>query len=177
MENGFIAYLQQLEFLLFFSGYALVYILVINISETRKYTSPFFQTLIRSLPLSYAFAGTLYLGLLLKNMYPVYTVGNFSQKVQFPLLTIWGLSSLLCWIPLFRKKEVLSFIHSLFFFFLFIKGIIHFSTGQLADKQMLGNHMTIYSISLVIYIVLLLLITLISLYRLKKQSSDQNAVS
>jgi hypothetical protein len=168
MENGFIAYLQQLEFLLFFSGYALLYILVINISETRKYTSPFFQTLIRSLPLSYALAGTLYLGLLLKNMYPVYSVSALSQKIQYPLLTIWGLLSLLCWIPLFRKKGVYSFIHSLLFFFLFIKGIIHFSSGSFADKQMLVNHMTIYTISLLIYLVLLILVTIISLYRTKK---------
>lgn len=168
MENGFIAYLQQLEFLLFFSGYALLYILVINISETRKYTSLFFQTLIRSLPICYALAGTLYLGLLLKNIYPVYTVSNLSQKIQFPFLTVWGLLSLLCWIPLFRKRTVFSFIHSLLFFFLFIKGIIHFSSGTFADKQMVGNHMTIYTISLLIYVVLLVLVTLISLYRVKK---------
>ncbi|MDE3251984.1 MAG: hypothetical protein KGO92_04195 [Bacteroidota bacterium] len=168
MENGFIAYLQQLEFLLFFSGYALLYILIINISETRKYTSLFFQTLIRSLPLCYALAGSLYLGLLLKNIYPVYTIGNLSQKLQYPLLTIWGLLSLLCWIPLFRKKGVYSFLHSLLFFFLFVKGIIHFSTGQSADKQMVRNHLTMYTLSLLLYLVLLILMTSLSYFRKKK---------
>lgn len=170
MENGFIAYLQQLEFLLFFSGYALLYIIVINISETKKYSSLFFHTLIRSLPLCYALAGTLFLGLLLKNLYPVYTISNLSLKVQYPFLTSWGLLSLLCWIPLFRKKTIYSFIHSLLFFFLFIKGIIHFSTGQFADKQMVRNHMTMYTISLLLYCILLILITLLSLFRVKKLS-------
>lgn len=170
MGNGFVAYLQQLEFFLFFSGYPLVCMVVLSVGARRKTTSVFFQTLIRSLPLSYGLAGTLYLGLLAKNLYPEYTITNLSLKVQYPFLCAWGLLSLLFWIPVFRKKEIYSFIHSLVFFILFVKEIILSTAAKSDDRSMVHNMMNIYTISILLYIALVIIVTFLWLLLRKKSA-------
>jgi len=160
MENSFFAYLQQLELMAFFSGYPLLYTLILFIAGNKKPRNNFQTRLIKVLPFSYALVGTLYLGLKLKNLYLNYSLGNVKQIMFQPYLMIWGLLSILFWIPAISKKKELSLIHSLVFFFFLVKDVI-LQLGSSADKYMLGNDMRIYTISLLLslgaFIFLLLL--------------------
>ena len=149
MENSFFAYLQQLELMTFFSGYPLLYTLILFIAGNKKPLNNFRNRMIKILPFSYALVGTLYLGLELKNLYLSYSLGNVKQIMLHPYLMIWGLLSILFWIPAISKKKELSLIHSLVFFFFLVKDVI-LQLGSSADKYMLGNDIRIYTISLLL---------------------------
>ncbi len=156
MDNSFFAYLQKLEMLVFFSGYPLLYLLVISIAGSQKRKNISQNKLVLFLPYTYAFAGTLYLGLLLKNVYPDYSITHISERILHPYLTIFGLSSLLFWIPALNHKRIVSFLHSLIFFCLLAKDFFIRETGIAADKTVLQNDMKIYAISFLLHVSALL---------------------
>jgi hypothetical protein len=150
MGGGFFAYLQRLEMLVFFSGYPLVYYLVHWITGSKPATGSFRSRLIFLLPWSYALLGTLYLGLLLKNAYPDYSVSNIKLKIQEPYLILWGLLSLIFWIPAFNRKPVFSLLHSLVFFFFLVKDIGYAFFKLTTDNHVVRNDMNIYTISIIL---------------------------
>src|SRR5436190_6145698 len=118
MEDSLGAYIERLELMFFFSGYALPFIIITIFA--RKVWSPVTTRRVLSfLPLGYALAGTLYLGLQLKNLYP-----DFSQipdHFRHSFLKIFSLLSILFWLPALRKRPLLSLLHGLVFFFLMIR--------------------------------------------------------
>lgn len=166
MDYDFFSYLQKLELLVFFSGYPLLYLLVISIAGRLREKDTVQSRVVSLLPYSYACMGTLYLGLLFKNVYPDYSVEHILEQIQNPYLTLLGLGSLLFWIPAINHKRVLSFLHGLFFFFLLIRDFFMQETDRVADKAMLKNDMRIYTISLLLHLlVLLMVLGLTYLYR------------
>jgi hypothetical protein len=92
--------------------------------------------------------GVLYLGLQLKNLYPDYSIEHMHRAIQQPWLTIWGLLSILFWIPALAKKPVLSLLHSLIFFILLLKDL--FSQISAPTKDMVRNDMNVYTVSLLL---------------------------
>ncbi len=77
-----------------------------------------------------------------------------------PYLQIWGLLSILFWIPALGKKAGLSLLHSLVFFFFLVRDLVlQFSS---ADKDIVKNDMKIYTDSLLLNLGALILIVLIS---------------
>ena len=118
--DSFFAYMQRLELLAFFSGYPLVYTVVVFIAGGRPPGNKFKRRMGSLLPFAYALVGSLYLGLQLKNLYPDYSIEYITLTMQQPYLMIWGLLSILFWIPTLAKKTVLSLLHSLVFFFLLV---------------------------------------------------------
>ena len=117
MGDSFFAYLQLLELMVFFSGYPLLYAVIVLFAGNKSSKNNFKSRLISILPFAYALVGTLYLGLQLKNLYLNYTFGNVKQMMLHPYLMIWGLLSLFFWIPALSRKRQLTLIHSLVFFF------------------------------------------------------------
>jgi hypothetical protein len=171
MDNSFFGYLQQLELMAFFSGYPLVFALVLFFGGNRSPKDKLSARAYSVLPIAYTLAGALYLGLQLKNLYPDYSTGHIRLSIQQPLLVCWGLLSLLFWIPVLRKKPVLSLLHSLVFFFFVVRDILVSTFRSSADKHVLRNDMKIYTVSLLLNLGLLVLVLLISLAfsRFKKQ--------
>ncbi len=165
MGNSFFAYLQLLELMAFFSGYSLLYALISVFAGNKESRNNFKSRIVSVLPLSYALVGTLYLGLQLKNLYLSYTPAMTRQTINHPYLMIWGLLSILFWIPLFRKKEVLSLLHSLVFFFILLRDIF-LQISSSADENILRNDMRLYTVSLLLnlgtFILTLLLSSVIS---------------
>ena len=151
MDDSFFLYLDRLELMAFFSGYALIYLLIRSLGDTgwiKKITT---KNITLFLPYAYALVGILYLGLQLKNLYPDYTWANIAAANPEPYLKIWGLLSILFFIPVLNKKIVLSLLHSLVFFFFLAKDIVlHFI--QSTEKDVVKNDMKIYTISLLINI-------------------------
>lgn len=155
----------------FFSGYPLIYILLFSFAGNKTTRSPVKQQLVSLLPIAYALAGTLYLGLVLKNLYPDYSFTHIKEEFQNPLLKIWGLLSIFFWIPVFRKRPVISLLHSLVFFFLIIKDFYIQLTSAFADKNVLQNDMKIYTDSFLLNLGAFILVILISplITRFKKK--------
>ena len=113
MGNDFFAYVQHLEMLAFFSGYPLVYYFVRFLFRNASSKNGWRAEIVSILPFAYALIGTLYLGLMLKNLYPDYTIENLQYRIQQPYLNIWAILSNLFWIPTISRKQVLSVLHSL----------------------------------------------------------------
>ena len=149
MDVNFFEYLQRLEMMAFFSGYPFIYALVIFIFGSKQSKSTFGSRLISLLPFGYALVGTLFLGLQFSNLYPDYSIENIKLNFNEPYLKIWGILSLLFWIPAFSKKKVLSLLHSLPFFFFLAKELLLHLFGA-ANQSLIHNEMKIYTDSLLL---------------------------
>lgn len=147
MDDIFFAYLQQLELMTFFSGYPLLYTVILLFAGNERPKNKFKAGVVSLLPFVYALVGTLYLGLQIKNLYLNYSPENLRQLTHHPYLMLWGLLSIFFWLPSLSKKKVLSLIHSLVFFFILIRDIIVQLTDPAADTNMVKNDMRIYTIS------------------------------
>lgn len=166
MNSDFFSYLQQLEAMAFFSGFPLLFAIVVSIGGNGKLRKDRKNTLVTSVPYSYAFVGILYWGLQLRNLYPDYSIDHISHSIQQPFLVIWGLGSVLFLIPFFRKISILPLFHSLVFFFFLLKDIFLQSFTSSADKNIVRNDMKIYTDSLLLnlgaYVLVMLAFYLIS---------------
>jgi len=161
MDNNFFAYPQKLELLAFFSGYPLIYTIIIFIAGNQQLKNNFKSRIVSLLPFAYALVGTFYLGLQLKNFYSYYSIGNITFTIQQPYLMAWGLLSILFWIPALGKKTILSLLHSLVFFFFIVKDLFLQLSGSY-DKDITRNDMKIYTASLLLNLVAIALLSLLS---------------
>lgn len=166
MDDSFFIYLEQLELLLFFSGYALVYFLIGAIAEAGWVKKIFKKNISTLLPYAYALVGVLYLGFLLKSFYPNYSFSSILPATKIPALKIWGLLSILFFIPWFAKKPVFSLLHSLVFVFFILRDLYAYVFAT-AERSILKNDMNLYTYSLLINIAtFLFVVVLASLFRM-----------
>lgn len=172
MDDSFFGHLELLELMGFFSGYPLVYAIIMIVAGHKENRSSFKRRLVFLLPYAYALTGTLYIGFLLKNGYPDYSMTQMFTSLQYPFLRIWGILSILFWIPYFSRKPIFSLLHSLVFFFLIIRDFYTQLTGPTFDKHVIRNDMKVYTDSLLLtlgcLITLLIIVTLFRLFRHKK---------
>jgi hypothetical protein len=165
MDDSFFIYLEQLELLLFFSAYPLIYLLIRAIAETNLSKKIFKKNISTLLPYAYALVGILYLGFLLKSFYPDYSFSHIKAATKIPALKIWGLLSIVFFIPAVAKKRVYSLLHSMVFLF-FILRDLYFYIFKTVDKSVLKNDMNLYTYSLLINIATFLFVLAIaSLYQ------------
>ena len=68
MGNNFFAYLQQLELMAFFSGYPLLYAIILFFAGNKQPKNNFKNRMVSVLPYAYALIGTLYLGSSIKKI-------------------------------------------------------------------------------------------------------------
>lgn len=160
MGENFFSYLQQLELMAFFSGYPLLYAIVVSVVGKKQLRNNFKSKIVRLLPYSYALVGILYLGLQLKNLYPDYSTENINMALERPFLKIWGLLSIFFWIPSLTKKTVLSLLHSFVFFFLLLKDLIVQSSFFEGNNDIIKNDMKVYTDSLIINISSLIIVSI-----------------
>jgi hypothetical protein len=169
MDDSFFIYLEQLELLLFFSGYPLIYLLIFVIAETNLAKKIFKKNIATLLPYAYALVGILYLGFLLKSFYPDYSLSHIKAATKIPALKIWGLLSILFFIPVVAKKRVYSLLHSLVFIFFMLRDL-YFYVFNTPDKSVLKNDMNLYTYSLLINLAAFLSVIAIALLYSKFQS-------
>ena len=171
MDTSFFDYLQQLELIAFFSGYPLIYALIVVFAGKNQSKRSFKNKLVLLLPFAYALVGTLYLGLQLKNLYPDYSIENIKQIFQGSYLKIWGILSMLFWIPVFSRKTIFSLLHSLIFFFLLGKTLFLY-LFKATEQINISNEMKIYTDSLLLNTGCLVIITFF--YLLLKQLNKRS---
>lgn len=176
MNSSLFSYLQRLELMAFFSGYPLLYLVILAFVGNDPSGNNNKIKFVSVLPFEYAILGSLWLGLQLKNLYPDYSIENIKHSVQLSWLRIWGLSSVLFWIPPLRKKPVLTFLHSVVFFLFLARDLFFRLFNPSADKNIIGNDMKIFTVSLFLnlgtYGLVLLLYYLITCYRIDLRSKS-----
>jgi hypothetical protein len=176
MGNDITVYIQKLELFGFFSGYCLIYSLILFIrGENNNKAKPFLQKLVILLPYAYALMATLYLGMIIKNISLDLSIRNFKDQFQIPFLEIWALLAVLFWIPLFSKKTVFSLLHSLVFFFFLLQDFF-LNLNSPVGKEIIHNDMKVFSDSLILNLTTLAFVTLIYFFliyfrKTKKRSS------
>jgi len=158
MDSSFFAYIQRLEMMAFFSGYPLIYAMILVVASNQQSKNNYRSRLISFLPFAYALLGTLYLGLQLRNLNAGHSDENIKLLAHQPYLKIWGLLSILFWIPAFRKKPFLSLLHSFVFFFFLVKDFFFQLSGTSADENIVRNDMKIYTDSLILNLIAFALI-------------------
>lgn len=154
MDTSIFDHIQQLELLAFFSGYPLIYALVLFFFGNKKSNSVKSGKIPALLPFAYAFVGTLFFGLQINNLHPDYSIENLQLAFHDPYLKIWGLLSLLFWFPALSKRRIFSLFHSLVFFFLLAKDLFLY-LKQGTDQDLIRNEMKIYSDSLLLNVIAL----------------------
>jgi hypothetical protein len=132
----------------FFSGYSLIYLIILFFAENLPLDNSYRTRLVSLLPIAYALLGILYLGLQLKNLYPDYSFENIKQPIQMSWLKIWGIFSILFWIPSLRKKPVLTLLHSTVFFLFLVRDLFFQLFSLSADRNIIRNDMKIFTVSL-----------------------------
>lgn len=148
INNSLSNYISQLQLLAFFSGYPLIYTLVNFLATKRQERKSFLSNKwVALLPFAYALMGTLFIGLLLKNSTPEFSVKNIAEQFPTPYLEVWGTLAVLFWIPALSKKPVLSLLHSLPFFLILLKD---FMQTSISGRFVIENDMKMYTISLLL---------------------------
>ncbi len=162
MDNNFFTYVDRMELLAFFSGYPLVYSLIILIGGNLPSKMRIRNRMPSWLPYSYALVGTLYLGLQLRSLYSDYSIVHINQSFQQPYLKIFGLLALMFWIPALSRKKIWSLLHGLVFFFLWAKDLVYQQLpGTSYDGHLVRNDMIIYTTSLLMNLGTLAVITIL----------------
>jgi hypothetical protein len=170
------AYIERLELLGFFSGYPLIYFLILSMAGPTSTRTPFKSKLVSLLPVAYALSGTFFWGLILKNLYPDYSLSHIRSDVHFSFIKLWGLLSILFWLPIFRKKVIISLFHSLVFFYLILKTIFLQLSSTTVDKDSFKNDMKVYFDSILLNSVTFIIITILFLLieKLRKNKFSRN---
>lgn len=150
MENSLQEYLIQIELMGFFSGYVMIYLLVKTFCNSHHKYGSLFSAINKALPYAYGITGLLYLGFLLKNMYPNYTGEYVELMFKQHYIRVIALLSLLCWLPLFRKNAFWSAIHSLIFFLFIVKDIAWYFIYKTVQPETIQNDMTVFFSSLLL---------------------------
>ncbi len=166
MDNTLIYYIERLQLMGFFAGYPLIYALVNVLASEQSKKDLFINRVFRQLPLAYALSGMLFLGYVLNSIYPDFSAENILKQLTF--IKIWGLLSILFWIPLFSKKPVISLLHSLVFFFFLIRDLFLHLTSMIGI-DMIKNNMSVFTDSILLntanLAIIVILMSLISKYR------------
>ena len=163
MGNSLTKYIEWVELESFFSGYLLVYAIIYLVASNLPVSNFVKIKVLPNLPLAYALVGTLYLGLQLKNEYPNYHINYFVTDIQFPYLKIWGLLSIFFWIPVLHKKAVFSLLHNLVFFILLLRSFYLQLSIPSVSNDLARNNIKIYTASIILNLITLILVTFISL--------------
>lgn len=168
MDDNFFKYLERLELMGFFVAYPLVYLIIYSFLSGSK--NQYFKKAPLLLPFAYALVGTLFLGLQLKNLYPDYSIDHIKSITLLPYLKIWGLTSLLFWIPVIAKKPILSLLHSLVFFY-FLALDLYLTTFKSLNKEVIQNDMRVFTDSFLLNIGAFILIYIATYFirQLKRQ--------
>ncbi|CAN5141298.1 hypothetical protein BH09BAC2_BH09BAC2_16260 [soil metagenome] len=157
MGQGFAAYIQRMELIAFFSGYALVYAFVHFIAgEHHKKCSVWQTRMIGFLPYAHALSGTLYVGLILKELSNNFSFDNLIKSFSSGW-NLFAFISLLFWLPFFNRRKWVPLMHSLVFFYLLIKDIV-LQLSYADTNDMVNNDLRIYTASIFINTASLLVI-------------------
>ena len=162
MGDDLFAYIERLQLMAFFAGYPLLYAMaqVLAGLKVRKQGS-FPHLWVRSLPYAYALTATLFLGMLIRDLYPDYTLNHITSQFQNPWLKVVGIMAVLCWLPFFSRKPLLCLLHSLVFFYFVLRDLFFHFTSSSVGREIIQNDMKILTDSLLLNAVTMVLVMVV----------------
>jgi len=177
MITSLTAYMDQILVMAFLSGYPLIYAMVYFIAGTQsKKSNDLLIRMVSLLPLAYAFTATLFLALVLKNMFPDYSLTNISIQFKDVYIKIWGILAVLFWIPALNKRPVFSLLHSLVIFSLLLKDLFVSMTSSVSSDH-IKNDMKVYTDSLLLNIGSFALILFVHFLFTKFRNSKKSSLN
>ena len=146
-------------FFIFFTGYPLLYAFVFLMGKTRS-LHHFITGRIRPLlPLAYAFVSTFFWILMISTGRMNFVAERIASTAPSVLIMLFSLSSLLFWLPAFRKNIKLSFIHSLPLFLLPPSNMIwRILSHEIVVHDYIIGMLRIYTAGLIVYTVAIALL-------------------
>lgn len=148
------SFVWWIYFCIFFSGYPWIYILVYFISKRKSMHHPIAEKISPLLPLAYALVATCFWLLVIFAGRLNFVFIRISSAAPSALVILYSLTSLLFFLPTFRRKIFWSFLHSLPlsmlpFYYIFSRG----NRSQIVDPDDISNLIRIYALGIIIYIV------------------------
>lgn len=146
-------------FFIFFTGYPLLYAFVFLMGKTRRLHHFITGRIHPLLPLAYAFVSTLFWILMISTGRMNFVAERIASTAPSVLIMLFSLSSLLFWLPAFRKNIRLSFIHSLPLFLLPPSNmILRIMSHEIVVHDYIIGMLRIYTAGLIVYTVAIMLL-------------------
>lgn len=158
------SYIEIYELIGFFSGYALIYSLLKALNTSHSVIN----RILPRLPIAYALTGTFYIANLLRKFYLQWSLFGHISFPEHLYLTLWGLVSLIFWLPATRKISNASLYHSLVFFYFILRDIVLHLLGK-AEREQISNNMSMLTISLLVNVSTILLLLALTFLLSKKR--------
>jgi len=146
MQHGFLATFEKYELIAFFSGYAIVYLMVMGLWRKQGI---FGIAKDRLIAYSYSITATLFLGYVLQKLFLGYSNGNGQLIIYRPYFVLFGILAVLFWIPSLSRLKALMLVHSLVFFALIPLDLAAYLIGS-ADREQVRNDMNMLTVSVVL---------------------------
>jgi hypothetical protein len=145
-------------FCVFFSGYPFIYILFYFIGKRRSMHHAVEEKILPILPLAYALVAICFWLLVITTGRMNFVIQRISSAAPSALVILYSLTSLLFFLPAFRRKIWWSLLHSLPlfvlpFYYIFSRG----TRSQITDREDILNLIRIYAAGFMIYIIVMVL--------------------
>jgi len=164
-------------FAYFFSNYIIVYAISHLLAKNKNWNTFIKAKIYPLFPLAYAFVTTCFWTIFLYQYSFNYIWKTIMAEIPAKLIIIWSLLSLLFWLPVFRKKNYFSLLHSIPFFILpFIiiaNNILKFGLLEWDD---VWNLLRIYIAGLLIYVAAIIILLVAKFLILCLASPKRHAV-
>lgn len=169
MDYDFLGNFEKFELMAFFSGYAIMYLLMNGVWRGDRL---FGVSKARLLSYCYVLTATLFLGYTARKLF-MGSVTDIQPHFYHPYLYIFGLLAILFWIPALNRRSFLMLVHSLVFFAMIPLDIISYSR-DLIKREQVRNDMNILTISVILNVstTFIAFLFLWLAERLRKRSTD-----
>ena len=176
MNEIFVAF-WWIYFCIFFSNYIIVYAISHLLAKNKNWNTFIIAKIYPLLPLAYAFVTTCFWTIFLYQYSFNYIWKTIMAEIPAKLIIIWSLLSLLFWLPVFRKKNYFSLLHSIPFFILPLISIGNniFKFGLL-EWDDVWNLLRIYIAGLLIYVAAIIILLVAKFLILCLASPKRHAV-
>lgn len=146
-------------FCVFFSGYPLIYILLYFTGKRKNMHHAVAEKIFPLLPLAYALVATCFWLLMIFTNRMDFVIQRISSAAPSALVMFYSFSSLIFFLPAFRRKAFWCFLHSLPlfmlpFYYIFSRG----SKNKIVDSEDFLNLIRIYAAGFIIYIIVIVLL-------------------
>jgi hypothetical protein len=152
------SFVWWIYFCMFFSGYPLVYILFYFIGKRQSMHHVVAEKLFPMLPLAYAFVATGFWVLVIYTGRMNFVIQRIFSTAPSALIILYSFSSLLFFLPAFRKNIYLSFLHSLPLFMLPFYYIFSRGKNKVVDHEDILSLIRIYAAGFIVYIFAMILL-------------------
>jgi len=146
-------------FYIFFTGYPLVYLLFHLAATNKSFNKTIVEKIYPLLPLSYVFVNSCFWILTLFTGRINFVFEKIATSIPAALVIAYSLTGLLFWLPVLRKNNMLSFMHSLLLFLLPPLNMLFNALGHtVIPHDYIINLLRIYTAGIIIYIIAIILL-------------------